>query len=423
MKRTHLLIIAAIVVVAAVGAGVAWRGRKSEALEVQATRVERREIVQTVSATGKIRPRNQVKISADVSAKITKLPVVEGQWVEKGELLVELDRERFVAAVESARANVGASEGNAISVRRLKEQAARELERSKELSSKDMESKSAFDRKQSEHEVQTARHQAALDQVDQAKAALTQALDDLSKTTILAPMAGTISELHKEEGEIALGSQFQADVILVIANLSEMEAQVKVDESDIVSVAIGQVAEIEVDALPDQKLKGIVYEIANSAVAVGAGTSEQKTEFEIKLSITDPPATLRPGMTASAEIVTMTKESALSVPLQCVAVRTVDELAMKGEDRKAAEARYEPDRDGFVEIAFVVENGKAVAKKVATGIQSNDFIEVLEGLKEGDSVVSGSYRAISRDLVNGDEVTVTEKATPAKEEKPGGWPR
>lgn len=419
MKRTHLLIMAAIVVVAAVAA---WRGRKSEALEVQTTRVERHEIVQQVSATGKIRPRNQVKISADVSAKITKLPVVEGQWVEKGQLLAELDRERFLAAVESAEANVGAAEGNAISVRRIMEQAARELDRSRELSSKDMESKSAFDRKQSEHQVQIARHEAALDQVDQSKAALKQARDDLSKTTILAPMAGTISELHKEEGEIALGSQFQADVILVIANLSEMEAQVKVDESDIVSIAIGQEAEIEVDALPDRKLKGIVYEIANSAVAAGAGTSEQKTEFEIKLSIADPPATLRPGMTASAEIVTQTKQNALGVPLQCVAVRTVDELAMDGEDRKAAEARYEADRDGFVEIVFVVENSKAIARKVATGIQSNDLIEILDGLKEGDAVVSGSYRAISRDLVNGDVVIVTEKATPAKEEKPGGWP-
>ena len=146
-------------------------------------------------------------------------------------------------------------------------------------------------------------------------------------------MAGTISELNKEQGEIALGSQFQKDVILVIADLSEMEAQVNVDENDIVSIAIGQPAEIEVDALLDQKLNGVVSEIANSARVAGAGSADQKTDFEIKIAITSPPATLRPGMTASADIITKTNDSALSVPLQSVAVRTVDQLTTKGEKR------------------------------------------------------------------------------------------
>jgi HlyD family secretion protein len=229
-------------------------------------------------------------------------------------------------------------------------------------------------------------------------------------------MSGTVSELNKEEGEIALGSQFQADVILVIADLSEMEAQVNVDENDIVAIRTGQATEIQADALLAQPLKGKVSEISSSANSSAGGTTGQKTEFEIKIGITNPPKTLRPGMTASADIVTHTNPKALSVPLQCVALRTVDQLVKKGEKRKDAEARFKPDRDGFVEVVFVIENGKAVARQVKTGIQSDDLIEILDGLKEGEQVVSGSYRAISKDLENGAVVRINNDKKPDKAE-------
>jgi HlyD family secretion protein len=412
MKRKPLLIGAAIVVVAGVVSGMALRGRGDKTLEVQTAKVDRQKIVQKVSATGKIQPRTKVEISADVSAKITKLPVVEGQWVEKGAFLVGLDRERYVAAVESAEASVSSAQANAALVRENMNRAEKEFGRSKELLASGLESQSGFEAKQAEYQVEVARHKSALDQAEQAKAALKQARDDLSKTTIYAPMAGTISALNKEQGEIALGSQFQKDVILVVADLSAMEAQVNVDENDIMSVALGQPAEIDVDALPNQTLKGVVSEIASSANSAGAGTSEQKTEFEIKINIIDPPKALRPGMTASADIITKTNERALSVPLQSVAVRTVDQLTMKGEKRKDAEARYKADRDGFVEIVFCVEKGKAIAKQVKTGIQSDDLIEILDGLKEGDEVVTGSYRAISKDLENGAVVVINNSKKP-----------
>ncbi len=416
MKRKPLLIGAAIVVVGVAVTGAVLRGRGDKPLEVQSAKVARQKIVQKVSATGTIQPKTQVEISADVSAKITKLPVVEGQWVEKGAFLVGLDRERYVAAVESGEANVSSAQANATLVRENMNRAEKEFARSKELLGSGLESQSAFEAKQAEYQVEVARYKSAQDQVEQAKAALKQARDDLSKTTIYAPMAGTISALNKEQGEIALGSQFQKDVILIIADLTEMEAQVNVDENDIVSIAVGQRAEVEVDAMLGQRLQGVVSEISNSANSAGEGTSEQKTEFEIKISITDPPKTLRPGMTASADVITKTNESALSVPLQSVAVRTVDQLTMKGEKRKDAEGRYKPDRDGFVEIVFCIEKGKAVAKQVKTGIQSEDLIEVLDGLKEGDEVVTGSYRAISKDLENGAVVTISK--TPAKPEEP-----
>ena len=405
-KKRYLLIGAGLVLVLAVVIGAAMRGKGDKTMTVQAGKVERKKIVQKVSATGKIQPKTQVEISADVSAKITKLDVVEGQIVRKGEFLVELDRERYLAAVESAEANVRSAEANATLVKENMTRTEKEFQRSKGLLAGGLESQSAFDAKQAEAQVEAARYRSALDGVAQARATLKQARDDLSKTRIYAPMSGTVSALNKEQGEIALGSQFQKDVILIVADLSEMEAQVNVDENDIVTIEKGQAAEIEVDAMLGKPLKGVVYEIANSANTQAQGSTEQKTEFEIKIAIVDPPPSLRPGMTASADIITKTNESALSVPLQSVAVRTVDQLAMKGEKRMDAEKRYKADKDGFVEIVFVVENGKAVAKQVETGIQSDELIEVVNGLKEGEQVVTGSYRAISKDLENGGVVTV-----------------
>jgi HlyD family secretion protein len=419
MKRKIMWIGIAVVPVAAAVLLIAARGRDQKGLEIQTAKVSRQEIVQKVNATGRIEPKTQVKISADVSAKIKRLAVVEGQWVEKGALLVELDRERYLAAVESAEANVRSAEANATLVAQNLDRAHKEFTRSKELLSRGLEAQADYDTKETAAQVEEARHKAATEQVAQAQAALKQSRDDLSKTTIYAPMSGTVSELNKEQGEIALGSQFQADVIMVIADLSVMEAQVNVDENDIVSIHRSETAEIQADALIAQPLHGAVSDISSSANVSAAGSSQQKTEFEIKIAITDPPKTLRPGMTATADIVTNTNPKALSVPIQSVALRTVDQLLKKGEKRKDAEARFKPDKDGFVEVVFVVENGHAVAHQVKTGIQSDERIEILDGLKEGEDVVSGSYRAISKDLDNGALVRVNNEKRAEKTDTGG----
>jgi len=394
-------------VVAAVAIGFSVLGGEKEVLqEVQTAHVERQEIVQKVNATGKIQPKDQVKISADVSAKIIILAVEEGDWVEKGQLLVELDRERLLAVVESAEANVRSAQANAKLVAENINKTEKEYDRSRDLASRNLESQAVLDTRQAAYQVEVARYESAQDQTEQARASLKQAQTALNKTIIYAPMAGTISDLRKEQGEIAIGSQFQEDVILIIADLSEMEAQVNVDENDIVSVKVGQEAEIEVDALQGRILKGIVYEIANSANVAADGTPDQKTEFEVKISITDPEASLRPGMTAAADVFTETKNDAVSVPIQSVAVRTVDQLTLEGEERSDAEKRYEADKDGFVEIVFCIEDGKAIAKQVKTGIQSDELIEIVSGLEVEEEIVTGSYRAISKDIENGAQVTI-----------------
>jgi HlyD family secretion protein len=400
MKKKLLIGLPIIVVLVAAGLTLATRDGGVEGIEVELEKVGRRQVVQTVNATGKIQPMIQVNISADVSAKITRLEVEEGEWVEQGTLLVELDRERYLASVESAQANLSAAQANANLARENMIKAEKDFVRTKELFDRNLESQAVLDTVYAAAEVEKARYQSVLDQGGQARAALRQARDDLAKTTIYAPMSGTVSRLNKEIGEIALGSQFQEDVILEISNLEGMEALVDIDENDIVSVSIGDEAEIEVDALPDVMLKGVVTEIANSAKSSGAGTTDEKTEFEVKVAIIDPVPELRPGMTASAEIVTEVCDDCLSVPIQSVAVRTLDqlgaELAEEGE-----ESRFAPDSEGFVEIVWVVADGRAHARQVKTGIQSETHIEVQEGLGDDDEVVIGNYRAISRDLQDG----------------------
>jgi HlyD family secretion protein len=375
MKRKKIYILSGVVLVILILTVVLVQGNNDdETIPVRTAKVERQKIVETVTATGIIEPETQVKISADVAAKIIRLGVEEGDWVEKGQFLVQLDRERFVAAVESYEANRRSTEANANLVKENMIKAEKDYKRSKELYDKNL--------------------------VEQAAATLKQAQDDLSKTTIHAPMAGTVSQLNKEEGEIALGSQFQEDVIMVVSNLAGMEALVDVDENDIVSVQLGDSAMIEVDALPYMVFKGTVSEIANSAKITASGTADQKTEFEVKILIDQPGDKLRPGMTASADIITAIQENAVVVPIQCVTLRTLQQLQNNNNEPAAMDSldmpKYIPDKDGFVQVVFTVNSNEVQARPVKTGIQSETHIEIIEGLSQDDEVVTGNYRAISQ---------------------------
>jgi HlyD family secretion protein len=400
MKKLNLIIvIVAAAVVVGGGAFAVMHGKNDKAQEVEVTPVKREEIVQKVNGTGKIQPNTEINISADVSAKITRLTVKEGDHVEKGQLLVELDRQKYLANVSSLEASVRSAEANAKLARDNRDQAARVLKRARELVGRKLQAQSELDAAETSFQVEESRARSAGDQVAQMEGQLRQAQDDLNKTTIVAPISGTVADLKKEAGEIAIGSQFQEDVIMKIAQLGSMEAVVNVDENDINSVKLGQKAEIAVDAALGEKITGVVSEIASSANVAAAGATTQKTEFEVKIAITSDTSKLRPGMTASADIVTATEPKAIGVPIQSVTVRTPEQL---GKDAK----NFKAGKDGFVEMVFVIVDGKAVAKPVTTGIQSDDSIEIKSGVAEGEQVVSGSYRAISRDLNNGDPVKI-----------------
>lgn len=410
MKRRNLIIIA-IAAVIAVGLGgyLVSKGKKDQAQEVETTVAKRTKIVQKVNGTGKIQPNTEINISADVSAKITRLTVNEGDHVEKGQLLVELDRAKYLAAVQSQEANVRSAQAQAKLARDNRDQAERVLKRARELVARKLQSQSDLDAAETAFQVDSSRYQSAMDQVQQTVGMLKQAQEDLAKTTIYAPISGTVADLRKEAGEIAIGSQFQEDVIMVIAQLGSMEAVINVDENDINAIKLGQAAEVEVDAALGEKITGTVSEIASSANVAAAGQATQKTEFEVKIAITSDTSKLRPGMTASADIVTDTRENALGVPIQSVTVRTPEQL---GKD--AAKNGYTAGKDGFVEVVWVMADGKVKARQVTTGIQSEDTIEVKTGLKEGETVVSGSYRAISRDLENDMEVKLKEPGKPGE---------
>ncbi|MBN2184903.1 MAG: efflux RND transporter periplasmic adaptor subunit [Candidatus Krumholzibacteriota bacterium] len=412
LTRKKSIIWLSVIVVSVVAVIFIAKGRNGEQMtSVQVIDAARAGIVETVTATGKIEPRTKVKISADVAAKIMYLGIKEGDWVEKGDLLVRLDQERYVAALEQTEANLRSVKANANLAKENLSKAEIDFKRIESLVSQKLESQAAYDQAWSSVQIEKARYQSALEQVDQAKASVKQTKDNLSKTAIYAPMSGTISTLNKEVGEIALGSQFQEDVIMIVSNLSIMESLVDVDENDIVNVSLGDSAKIEIDAFPGRIFHGIVREVASSASINAAGTTEQKTEFEVKLTIIDSVDELRPGMTASSDIIVETRDSTLCVPIQCVTVRTPEQLAEKGKKGEAGSdstLKYTADRDGFVPVVFVIEDGRARAVQVETGIQSETHIEILSGISEGDKVVSGSYRAISQTLGNGTVVKVEE---------------
>jgi HlyD family secretion protein len=362
------------------------------AVKVQAEEVKRKDISSKVTASGRIQPETMVKISANIPARIISLPAKEGQGVEKGQLLVLLDKTRYVANVERARSSLNSAISNLKKVEG-------DYKRAKKLYGKGLTS-------ESEMELLKAQYAAAKSGVEQGRASLKEAEDDLSKCTITSPISGLITRLNKEEGEMVLGAQFQEDVIMVVADLTRIEAQVDVDETDVVDVKPGQEAEIEVDALPDTVLHGQVKEISNTATTTGYGTQEEVTNFKVKITLLHPHPSLRPGMSATVDIITAHHPDSLSVPIQAVVMRP----PLKEEkDDSLSSKKANP-----VEVVFVVEDGVAHQRQIKTGISSETDMEILEGLKEGDKVVTGGYREL-RNLKDGDKVKIVKK--PLLEEK------
>ncbi|RMD91970.1 MAG: efflux RND transporter periplasmic adaptor subunit, partial [Calditrichaeota bacterium] len=306
-QKTKIIIFIGAVLVIALFVFINLKKARGDIIEVQTDKVRRGNVTQIVSGTGKIQPEKEVKISAFVSAEIKKIHVKEGDQVKKGQLLVELDRKRYEAALDRAKSDLKAAMAN------LKK-AKSELERSRELYAQNLLSKA-------ELEGIEANYELAESQVDQAKANVKQVEDDLSKTRLISPIDGTVTKLNKEEGEIALGSQFQADVIMTVADLTKMEMVAEIDENDVVLVSLGDSAEIEVDALPDEVFHGVVSEIAHTATTRGRGTQEEVTNFEVKIAILDNVEKLRPGMSATVEIKTETHENVLYVPIQAITMR------------------------------------------------------------------------------------------------------
>ena len=401
-------------------------GNNDESKIVELSKVAQTTIVETVSATGKIQPEIEVKISSEVSGEIIALPIKEGQQVKKGDLLVRINPDLYESGVNRSVASMSTTKAGLSQADAQVKEAKANYDRNKKLFEKGIISKSEWDRIVSAYEVAVANKQSAYYQVQSASATVTEAKDNLGRTTIYAPADGTISLLNVELGERVLGTQQMAGTeILRIANLNNMEVEVDVNENDIVKVNIGDSANIEVDAYLKREFKGIVTSISNSAST--ALTADQVTNFKVKVRILKESyqallegkpenfSPFRPGMTATVDIITKRKENITAVPISAVVIKDdttsvkkdiVAELEKKEQEQKGTA----PKSDKKYECVFVKVGDKAKLRVVKTGIQDDTNIEIISGLKPGEEIIIGPYTTVSKDLVSNDKVRVeTEK--------------
>jgi HlyD family secretion protein len=413
MTKKKLFIIIGVVIIIAVFVIMNMKKGRGGEISVQVEKVKRGNITQVVSASGKIQPETNVKISANVSAEIIGLYVVEGDEVEKGQLLIELDNTQYVAAVHRAKSNKKAAEAS------LKK-AQNDFQRAKDLFNQKLSSTADLENAEASLKL-------AESQVEQAIASLDQAEDDLVKTKLFSRLNGTVTKVNKEIGEIALGSMFQADVILEVADLSRMEVLAEIDENDIPLVEIGDTTDIEIDAIPDTTFIGIVSEMALAGNTRGRGTQEEITNFEVKIAIVDEVEKLRPGMSSTVDIRTENRRNILQIPIQSVTVRASKDIPSDEEEKETKEDSVQvedpesdkksSDKDEMIEVVFVVEEGIAKVIPVETGISSDTDIEVISGLEEEQQVVTGSYRVLTKTLKDGSTVKIAKKTQSKSDEK------
>lgn len=414
-SKKKLFIFSGIGLVAIVLVLVVVLGSKKEnIITVQTEKVARRTITQVVNASGKIQPETMVKINAEVSGEITTLPVKEGDRVRKGELLVRIKPDQYQAQVDRAEAGLQSARASLNLQKANVEKTESEFKRAQELFDKKLLSDQEFIAAKTSYSATKSQYESAQAGVRQAEASLRDAKESLNKTAIYSPMAGTISQLISELGERVSGSGFtQGTQIMTVADLSMMEARVDVGENDIVTISIGDTARITIDAYPDKKFTGVVYEIANTAKSKGLGTQEEVTNFEVKIRVLNKDISLRPGMSMTADIETETKKNIIAVPIQSVTTRApkaAGEKPKEEEQKKEGEPGGLATNDKPVECVFLVEDGKAKMVPVKRGINDEGYVEISEGLSEDAAVVSGSYKAINRELEDGTVVKVENNA-------------
>ena len=403
------ILVVALVLIAFLG------GSKENIIAVQTEKVAKRDITQTVTATGTINPEFKVIITPEVTGEIMKLPVEEGDKVSKGELLIQIQAKTYRAQKERADAVLQSSKAT-LSMRKAElDKVKSDYNRIKELHAKGLSSNAELEASKSTYLSQKALYEAQESNVLQSKASVKEAADKLSKTSIYAPMDGTISQLNVELGERVLGSGFsQGTNIMTVSDLNNMEATVEVDENDVVLISVGDTARIQIDAFGDKVFRGIVTKIGNTAQTAGLGTQDQVVNFEVRIKLLDLDKNLRPGMSCTAKIETETINNVLSVPLQSVTARNESELmngkkSKKNNNKPLIVKKDTKSKTKLQEIVFVVKNGKADIARVKTGISDDNYIQIKSGLKENQEVVTGSYRAISRELKKGSPVRVEKK--------------
>jgi HlyD family secretion protein len=407
--------------------------KREKPIPVTTDKAVRRTILQTVSATGKIQPENEVKISPEVAGEIIELPVEDGKLVKKGDLLVKIKPDSYKAFLEQQEAAISSAKATNLQQKATMLKTEQDIKRAEDMYAKKTISVQEYNAAQAAYDVARNTYESSLHEIERAEAGSSQARDQLSKTTVYSPIDGTVTILNSKLGErIVATGQFAGTEVMRVADLNHMEARVDVNENDVVNAKLGDKASIKIDAYGERKFHGTVYQIANTGTMTGAGTQEEVTNFQVKVRIDDHDVTLKPGLSCTADIETNMAKDVVVVPMQAVTIRTGDsnlspEEIEKKKQKTAArdkgdnnaefvnerqeKAAQKEEREKLAKVVFLKKSSKAKLVKVTTGISDDTYMEIKSGVQPGDEVISGSYSAISRKLKDGAKVSYDKEAT------------
>jgi HlyD family secretion protein len=406
---------------------IIW-GKREKPIPVTTETAIRKTILQTVSATGKIQPEVEVKISPEVAGEITELPVEDGMRVKKGDLLLKIKPDSYRALLEQQEAAISAAKATNLQQKATMMKTEHDFKRAEDLFKKKLISEQEYNAAEAAQDVAKNTYESSLHEIERAEAGSSQARDQLSKTTIYSPIDGTVTILNSKLGErlVATG-QFAGTEVMRVADLGHMEARVDVNENDVVNVKLSDKAEIKIDAYGDRRFKGTVYQIGNTGKTTGSGTQEEVTNFEVKIRIEDHDVELKPALSCTADIQTNEVKDVVAVPMQAVTIRTgesnlsPEEIEKKKQkvaqrdkgdnnaefvDGRAQKVAQKEEREKLAKVVFLKKGGKAEMVKVTTGISDDTYTEIKSGIQPGDEVISGSYSAISRKLKEGAKVAL-----------------
>jgi len=420
-RGKKILIGVGVLVVLAIMTVGALRSGNEDAVDVRTEQVSRRDLVAQVSATGYLEPKLSVDISADVSGRVVQLSVEEGDSVAEGDLLLVIDPARFEATVQRAEAGLAESAARETQAKGNYQQAQRDWERIRDLKARlpEMVTEVEFEMARTNAEVQEALWESASHSVDMARASLKESRDNLSKTVIRAPMSGRVTRLNVEKGETAIVGTMNnpGSLLITVADLSVMEAVIEVDETDIPEIAIGDSVSVSLDAFPNREFVGRVTKIGNSSIRPRSqqiSSSDQAIDFEVRVTLDDPGVELRPDLSASADVITDVRPDALAIPIISLTLMDPAEFERLPNELEGDPPAGAPDSEEPIEGVFVVDGDIARFRPVEIGVAGDNYFEVLDGLDEGDIVVSGTYQVI-RELSDGDPInaatTDTTRAT------------
>ena len=415
-RRNRLFLFSGVLVVLVLAVVLSTAARRERAVQVRLEPVGKKSLVATVTASGRIVPKSAVDISADITGRIVTIPVKEGQMVTKGTLLLRIDPSQYEAAVARAQAMLSSAEASALQARANRDQAKRALDRANTLkeTAPNLVSAEQMEQAQTQYDVAEALANSAEHQVSQARAGLREAQDALAKTVLRSPIVGQVTRVAVEEGEVAVPGTFSREtgLLMTVSDLSVIIVKVQVDETDVVRLHMGDSADITIDAFPDTSFSGRVSKVSQSAILAAAaaqasGTADRAVDYDVEVTLDRPPPDIRPDLSATAKIITATRDSALSIPIIALTVREHTPISTENAPVDTTKAKKE------TEGVFVVDGGTAQFRPVKVGIAGEEYFEVLDGLREGDTIVAGPYQTI-RDLKDSSRVRAMKAPAPGE---------